>query len=742
MPTHSFRCLPAFLCLFLLGAPSLRAQTDSSKLPISRVTLYTSGVGYFERGGTVDGDAAQTLLFPVGQINDVLKSLVVLDTGGGSIHLVSYGALDPVSKQLQAFSVDLSDNPDQASLLNRLRGASVTVSYGDGTTAKTLTGVIVGVETQTVALPNSGGTTSQSTLTLLADDGLHTLSLVSVTDTQINDPSLRDEMKAALAVVAQRRDASKRPVTLNFTGKGKRRILVGYLTEAPLWQSSYRLVLGKSPVLQGWAMVQNTSQDDWTDVHLSLVSGRPISFLQDLYTPLYVPRPVVQASVLGSPTPQTYNGDLESSPTVANAPAFSAPAVSTGGVNNAEQKDKSQPNNLYQFPGLVAGQRLRSQSLGMPGYSVNGQDIGSASNYAAAIVQSRPKTNGAELGTALFSYTIDSPVSIARQKSAMIPFVAAPVQAEAVSIYNEAVQTDHPLSGARLKNTTGLHLMGGPLTVFDEAAGNVGTGYVGDALIEDTEPGQTRLISYAIDLNVDATAEPGPGSGSVTSIVISQGTLIVKHHYQQSRIYTFKNNSAGARTVVVEHPYHGATWQLLEPKAATERTADLYRFDLLLAAHESRKFTVSEAYPDADVFALIDGDIPTFLTILRLDADKLTPEVKAALQDVIARRQRLAEIQSRLTDIDAQTAAISSGQQRIRDNMNALDHNSSLYLRYVTELDAQETKLNDLTAQKATLQAELARAQAELNEFGGAPERLIRQELPLDLHGFSVYSFR
>ncbi len=486
--------------------------------------------------------------------------------------------------------------------MNRLRGASVTVNYGDGASAKTLTGMIVGVQAQTISLPNNGGTTQQAKLTLMAEDGLHTLSLAEITDTQINDPALRDELKAALAVVAQRRDASKRPVSLNFTGKGKRRVLVGYLTEAPLWQSSYRLVLGKTPVLQGWAMVQNTSQDDWTDVRLSLVSGRPISFLQDLYTPLYVPRPVVQASVLGSPTPQTYNGNLEDQ-SAANQPS-STSAISTGGVNAPPGVSRIfalQSNNSLLTPNgpvrLDMGQ-TNGANQNKTGYYVNGQNIGGASNYAAAIIQSRPKANGAELGTALFSYNIDTPVSIARQKSAMIPFIAAPVQAEAVSIYNESVQADHPLSGARLKNTTGLHLMGGPLTVFDEA-GNALTGYVGDALIEDTEPGQTRLISYAIDLNIDAAAENGPGSGAVTSVLISQGVLIVKHHYEQSRIYTFKNNSAEARTVVLEHPYHGATWKLLEPAAATEQTADLYRFDIPIAAHASKKFTVREAYPDS-----------------------------------------------------------------------------------------------------------------------------------------------
>jgi len=260
-------------------------------LPITRVTLYTSGVGYFERGGEIEGDARLTLYFPVGSVNDVLKSLVLLDGGGGGIAPVTYAAQDPVHKALAAFSLDVGDNPDRATLLGRMRGVAVTLTTDDHAP---LTGIISGVETQTVFLPEGQGTTERPLLTVLAGDALHTVPLDSVRSLQINDAALADELRQALAAVAQGRDAGKRPVTLAFNGEGYRTVQIGYLLEAPAWQTSYRLVLGDTPRLQGWALVQNTGQDDWSDAHLSLVSGRPISFIQDLYTPLYVPRPTVQ----------------------------------------------------------------------------------------------------------------------------------------------------------------------------------------------------------------------------------------------------------------------------------------------------------------------------------------------------------------------------------------------------------------------------------------------------------------
>src|SRR6516164_578771 len=95
----------------------------------------------------------------------------------------------------------------------------------------------------------------------------------------------------------------------------------------------------------------------------------------------------------------------------------------------------------------------------------------------------------------LFRYQIATPVKLERGKSAMLPIVNESVKGEKVSIYNEQIQSKHPLNGLRLKNSTDLHLMQGPITVFDDSA------YAGDAQIQDLPPGSERLISYALDLD-------------------------------------------------------------------------------------------------------------------------------------------------------------------------------------------------------------------------------------------------
>ena len=197
--------------------------------------------------------------------------------------------------------------------MNRLRGAHVVVKPPN---QAALTGQLVGVESRQI-LGADGKSTTATFLNLFTETGLMSLRLTSDTSVRLLDARLNKELHDALTTLATQTDEQRRQVSLHFAGKGKREVRVGYVTEAPLWKMSYRLLIGGAnpantgkPYLQGWAMVENTSDDDWQNVRLSLVSGRPISFIQDLYQPLYLPRPVVGPDVVASPYPQTHDGSL------------------------------------------------------------------------------------------------------------------------------------------------------------------------------------------------------------------------------------------------------------------------------------------------------------------------------------------------------------------------------------------------------------------------------------------------
>src|SRR5438034_1613519 len=386
--------LPVISCHLLILA-RLFAADD---LPVKRVVLFTSGVGFFQREGEVSGDTSVQLSFRTEQINDLLKSLVLQDFGGGKIAPIVFGSRDPIERALKSFAIDLTDNPPLSELLNRMRGVEAEI-----TAPKEIQGVIVGVESHEQKIKED--VIRIFILNLMTAQGLRSVPLEQVQQIRLLDAPLDNEFRTALKVLATSHDKQRKPVTLSFTGQGKRRVSVGYILEAPLWKTSYRLELTekKPPFLQGWAIVENTTDDDWKAVNLTLVSGRPISFIMDLYQSLYVPRPTVVPEIYASLRPPVYEG------------------------------------------GAVVGKDLAEQKAAAP------------------------------------------------------------------------------------------QLMQGPITVFDAGS------YAGDARIEDLQPKEERLISYALDLKVEVDPSQQTGTSEITSIQIRKGVIAVKHRLLQTKIYAIQN---------------------------------------------------------------------------------------------------------------------------------------------------------------------------------------------------------
>ena len=280
----------------------------------------------------MQGDGQTELRFKTSQINDILKSLVLQDLDGGHVGTVTYPSQDPLEKTLGSFQVDISDNPSLGDLLDKLRGARILLAYYGPNGAENFPGTILGVEKKQVAGGKDGAAPLEKQfLNLVTERGIRSLELDHVDKIELQDPGLQDELNRALAAVAGARDQDKKPVEIHFNGTGERHVRIGYVVETPIWRASYRLILppddsktGKDApknakgTLQGWAIVENQTDNDWNNVSLSLVSGRPISFIENLYTPLYVPRPTVTPELYASLRPQSYDGGQEAPETAPN----------------------------------------------------------------------------------------------------------------------------------------------------------------------------------------------------------------------------------------------------------------------------------------------------------------------------------------------------------------------------------------------------------------------------------------
>ncbi|MCI0464842.1 MAG: DUF4139 domain-containing protein [Gemmataceae bacterium] len=682
------RLAAAALVLLAAGLPVLaQPRPGTAELPVTRVVLFSSGVGYFQREGPIDGTARIDLQFPSSQINDLLKSLVLQDTGGGQISTVSYDNREPIDKTLKSFAIDLTSNPSIGQLLSQVRGERVEViSYGEqGKEGQptTLSGVIVGVQTQKKPVGKDQVLETEQ-LNLLTSEGLHGVALGQVQRVRFLKPELEQEFRKALEVLATGHDKQKKTVSLNFLGSGKRDVRVGYVTESPIWKTSYRLSLDKASnkvFLQGWAIVENTTDEDWNQVRLGLVSGRPISFQMDLYEPLYVPRPMVEPELFASLRPQVYGGDVISAQSrlALTSPAPAKPALEAGrpfGAAPAERRS-----------GLG---RAEAGALARKLTEKDAKDK-AAFDFREGVASAAIAT---ELGE-YFQYQIEQPVSLPRQKSALLPIVQQPVEATRVSIYNEGVHGKFPLLGLRFKNTTGLHLMQGPVTLFE------GSSYAGDARVADLQPNETRLLSYAVDLGTEVLAERKQADDTLVAVKVYKGILEATHKVRQTKVYTVKNRSEHDRLVLLEHPYR-SDWKLISPEKAAERSREVYRFEVKAKPNQPVQQEVVEELRHVQTIALSNSDDETVRFFLR--SSITTAKVREALEQALKLKSQLAQTQRQVGREEQALKAIEQDQARMRANMERVPQTSEAYKRYLKKFDDQETEIEKRREQIAKLQ--------------------------------------
>ncbi len=667
------RITPTILGTLILTTAPL-AKAEKTDLAVTRVALFSSGVGYFECDANVAGNAQAELKFRTEQINDIIKSMVVQDFGGGKIGLISYASQDPIEKTLRSFGVDLTGKPTLGDLLTQLRGEPVEIAA-----PRAVKGTIVGVDKSQILGPDGKTLQTVEHLNLLTDTGLQTFELTQVQGIKLASEKVDGELRKALATLATAHDADKKTVVLNFEGQGARQVRAAYLLEAPIWKTSYRLVLSdekdKKPFVQGWATVENATEEDWNNVRLSLISGRPISFRMDLYTPLYVPRPLETLQLYASLRPPEYEGGFAVAEK-AEVPVGGAKGGARMAPRRAELKAAPAPAAPEMTNALIVA--------GSP------EEMDRVMRLAGTGVESLAT---AQQAGELFAYHIDTPVSIPRQHSAMLPIVNQEVEAAKISIFNPATHPKYPLNGLELKNITGKNLMQGPVTVFD---GNL---YAGDAKLPDLKPDEKRLVAYALDLSTEVLIKQKSQPDELVSLKIAKGTLWHRHKFVDSREYEVKNKADKDRTLILEQAY-SEDWKLIEPKEPYERTQNLLRFKVQVPASKTiSQNVVLERIADQSVILSSVGldDIRIFLK-----AKVISPKVKEALEKIIALRTELDELTRQRTRLEKQHEEAVAEQARIRENLKTLDKSTDAYQKQLKAFDEVDGRITQYRQQIGT----------------------------------------
>ena len=680
------------------------SSAASALLPVTDISLYSSGVGFFEREGQIDGRANVDLRFKTEDINDLLKSMVVRDWQSGRVASVTYGSRDPLTRTLRSFGIDLTENPTLGQLLNQARGEQITLQW-----PTPLTGTILGVEKKKQPVGENKEIEVEY-LNLVTDDGFQSIPLPQIQKVRLLNARLDAELHQALTLLAASHDKDKKTVSIAFDGDGKRKVTVSYVVQTPVWKTSYRLVVDDKATsfLQGWAIVENTSDEDWTNVKLALVSGRPISFVMDLYEPLFATRPVVQPELFRFLRPQVYQDVIESPGTL--LAQQTAPTGRGGRGGGAGGAGGGGAGGFGGGGGAGGGRGAASAAAAPAQLGLADAAYASEASFNREIdLQSgiASVANTAQTGE-LFTYQIKTPVTLARQRSAMLPIVNQNIAGEKVSIYNESTQAKFPYNGIRLTNTTGLHLMQGPITVFEAGA------YAGDARIEDLSPGADRLLSYGLDLATEVDPQNGAGHNDLVTVVVHKGAIIATRKLSEEKTYNIRSHDLKKKTLIIEHPYR-SDWTIIEPKEKPERTRDVYRFIVPVEAGAQTKLVVRQERQISESATLLNTSNDGLDLYLR--AQKVSPAVKEAFKKVAQMRNDLSKTAADRQRREQRISEITQDQARIREDMGKLPQSSDLYYNYVKDLTQQEPELKSLRKEIETLKDSETKQQRDINDF-------------------------
>ncbi len=645
----------------------------AAELPVRTVVLYKHGVGYFERQGTLGPGESARLDFKADEMNDVLKSLTVNEQGGGNVTGLRYDSSIPLSQKLTEFPFGVERGASLSAILDQFKGSRIEMEFG----AQKIAGSVVSAR----VVAGDKDRPEREQLTLLLDSGeLRNVDLGAATAIRFTDVKLQLQFRDYLAALSGARSADRRSVYIDSSDTKSRDVRASYIIPMPAWKSSYRLSFADAAqaTIEGWAIVDNTTGEDWTNVKLSLVSGKPISFISQLYAPKFITRLGAGLAEDNPVAPTVYTGALSTKA----PPPPAAPAARLGGSG-----------------GGVGGGRFMTTTDGVIGGVPQTQ-----SSSVGTVVSSNSATEIADL----FQYGISTPVTVKKDESAMMPFLQQKISARKLIIYSDSSKPN-PFNAAELTNNTGKTLDGGPITVYD-----AGT-YAGEALVETIKNGDKRFISYGVDLGTRISTTLNSHDEGVREIHAHNGLLTSKAAQSEKKTFAVKNVDPRAKTLIIEYPVRYG-YDLIDTAKPAETARDVYRFEVKLPASGSLDFPVTaERVYDTQisVSSLNPNDILVYLR-----NKNVTDTAKRQLQQIADMKTQIASLDAEKRSATDEVNNISRDEERNRQNIASLSNVSGqqqIVQDYARRLTDQETQIAKLRDRAGALDQQRGRLQAELN---------------------------
>jgi hypothetical protein len=686
---------PRSLLTWTLCLSILPTQSPAAELPVRTVVLYKHGVGYFERGGALAPGESARLDFKAEEMNDVLKSLTVNDNGG-TVTAVRYDSNIPLNQKLSEFPFEITTGQPLSAVLDQLKGARLEMEFGPQKTS----GGIVSAR----MIPGDKDRAEHEQLTLLTDSGeLRNVDLSAASAIRFTDPKLQMQFKDYLGALSSSRSKDKRSVYIDSTDSKSREVRASYIMPMPAWKSSYRLLFAdaaEQPTLEGWAIVDNTTGEDWTNVHISLISGKPISFISELYDPKYIHRANAELPEDQAVAPTLHTGAMDKAVTAprAMAAARNAYGASGGGGSGGV------------MGGIIAGMPSAAPPPGSGGAFAPSAGLSLMEHSLMEQVSSvAPSGNATEIAD-LFEYSIRNPVTVKKNESAMLPFLQQKITARKLIIYSDQ-STPNPLSAAELTNSSGRTLDGGPITVYDTGA------YAGEALVETIKDKDKRFISYGVDLGTRISTNQNSQNNNVRELHAHDGLVITRYALVQKRVYAIRNVDNRAKTLIIEHPLR-ANYHLIDTAKPSETARDVYRFEVKIPANGSLDFPVTEENVFDQQTSVSSMTPDSLLVYIRNKT--LSDSAHRQLQQVSDLKTQIANLDTEKRKLDNDVQSVTRDEERNRQNIASLSSVSGqqqIVQDYARKLSDQETQIAKARERQAALDSQRIQFQNQLNSL-------------------------
>ncbi len=675
-----------------------------SKLNVKKVIMFKHGVSYFILEGKMKGNGTFELEFKIKEMNDILKSLFVLDTSDkGFISSISYDAALETTQLLKSVMLDIPDTDSFSSLITQIKGARVNLSIGS---AEKITGTIMGIEF--IEKLNKEGKITEKILILMKEDTVITkIPFTEINTFEIVNEDLKKDLKFFLdtTIAGKKKDAKKIVINCESGGNNtaQRSIIVSYIRESPIWKTSYRLIMSKQQaseekcLLSGWCMVENTTNDDWEDIELSLVAGMPVSFIYEFFRPIFIERPVVHPPKILSAKPTEIEEGLEMED-------FDDYALERAIPEMAPKMEAPRKKAYARAPPPAPGAMDLSS-----GFAIGG---GLSDSTIMDKIKTQTKTTSKDLGE-LFEYNISNLVTIKRKNSALVPILTEEIKAKKMLLYNKIEHGKNPNACLEITNNTELTLERGPCTIiYDD-------NLAGEAIIPFLNKDDTRLLNYAVEQAVIIEHEDAERSQSVHRLEISSSYCHEYYYTDLHTTYKIKSKSADEKELYLDHPKK-LNYTVEESPIKPEETSSYWRFKLKLKPKDAITFKIrerKESYSSYYIYNYSKDDLLKRVAFY-VQQKFIDAQIESQLKEIGEFIGKKNELEMKKNKLENEKYEMTSEQSRLRENISVLKESTQetkLREKYVTKLTKQENRFETISTEINTLENELKTLNKEID---------------------------